>query len=48
MAKKTEKKKGKRKVTYEKPISLYPLKPEEALRKLLQTPPEKKKRSTDI
>jgi hypothetical protein len=46
MEKKTGKKKGKRKKTYEKPISLYPLKPEEVLKKFLQIPPEKKKRST--
>ena len=35
-----------KKITNDKPISLYPLKPEEAIKKLLQTQPEKKKRST--
>jgi hypothetical protein len=41
-----EKKSGEKKTTNEKTISLYPLKPEDALKKLLQTvpPPKKKKR----
>jgi hypothetical protein len=40
-----EKKTGKKekKITNEKPISLYHLKPEEVLKKLLQTPANKKK-----
>jgi len=39
------KEKGKeKKQTSEKPISLYPMKPEEALRKLLQIHPPYKKR----
>jgi len=37
-----EKKKREKKITNEKPISLYPLKTEEALKKLLTTPPPKK------
>jgi hypothetical protein len=47
MEKKTREKKDEQKVTNEKPISLYPLQPEEAIKKLLQiTPSKKKKRST--
>jgi hypothetical protein len=46
MEKKTGKKRETKKITNDKPISLYPLKPEEAIKKLLQTQPEKKKRST--
>ncbi|MDR3668168.1 MAG: hypothetical protein P4L35_15100 [Ignavibacteriaceae bacterium] len=44
--KKSRKEKGKGKITNEKPISLFPLKPEEALKKFLEIPAEKKKRST--
>ena len=41
MEKKTGKKEE-RKITNEKPISLYPYKPEEVLKKLLEIPPEEK------
>ena len=41
-----EKKEEENKVTNEKPISLHPLTPEEAIKKLLQTQPEKKKKPT--
>ena len=47
MAKETRKKKEEvgRKSTNEKPISLYPLTPEEALKKILTIkPPQKKKK----
>jgi hypothetical protein len=40
-----EKETGKKKVTNEKPISLYPFKPEEVLKKFLEIPPEKKKKT---
>jgi len=43
MEKKTDKKKGKGKITNEKPISLFPLKPEEVIEKLLHIVPEKRK-----
>jgi hypothetical protein len=43
MEKKTRKKKTETKTTNEKPISLYPLKPEEVLKKLLQVKPSKNK-----
>jgi hypothetical protein len=40
-----DKKKGEKKTTNEKPLSLYPLKTEDALKKLLQvSPPPKKKK----
>ena len=40
-----EKKKREKKTTNEKPISLYPLTAEEALKKFLQTPlPQKRKK----
>jgi hypothetical protein len=38
-----DKKTGEKKTTNEKPLSLYPLKTEDALKKLLQIPPPKKK-----
>jgi hypothetical protein len=46
MAKETGKKKEEagRKSTSEKPISLYPLTPEEALKNLLQIPPPSKRK----
>ena len=44
MEKKTEKKKTKRKTSYDKPISLYSFKPKEILKKLLEIPPEKKEK----
>jgi len=37
-----EKKTRNKKTTYEKPISLYPLEPEKALKKLLEVSPPKK------
>ena len=37
----------KNKTTSEKPISLHPLKPEEALKALLDTKPPKKKKKKD-
>lgn len=40
MEEETEKKKA----PHEKPISLYPLTPEEALKKLLGIPPQKKEK----
>jgi len=47
MEKKARKKKGEDRPnhTSEKPVSLYHLTPEEALKKLLQVPPEKDKRT---
>lgn len=44
MGKKTGKEKTERKITNEKPISLYPLKPEEALKFFLGIPLPKKKK----
>jgi hypothetical protein len=45
MEKKTRKKRDEKKITNEKPISLYPLKPEEALKRLLEVSLHKKKPS---
>jgi hypothetical protein len=39
-----EKKAGEKKTTNEKPVSLHPLKTEEALRRLLEIKPPKKKK----
>ncbi len=41
MTKKIKKEKSKIKKTYDKPISLYPLKPEEALAAFMKVKPEK-------
>jgi hypothetical protein len=40
-----DKKTGEKKTTNEKPLSLYPLKPEDALKKFLQIPPPKKSKA---
>ena len=43
-----KKKKGKTKETYDKPVSLYPLKPEEALSAFMKVDPKKIAKKKEI